>query len=345
MPYAFFRDTVNKMNPNKHTWMIYHTNLCTEIQQNTSPSKFIEEKTVWEWMINIKYDSWDLVVCNLASINIAKVNTSNKIREIMPIITRLLDNVITLNFYPVEEAKITSNKYRPIWIGYLWLAEFLAVNKISYTSDEAKIVVEDLMVEFSQQALLASIELSKERWSYPLFQWSDWSKWILFWEDYNCPEKLRNDNTYTLTPFEQIVDLIKEHWLRFGYMFAPAPNTSTALVVGTTAALLPIYKKYYTETWWTGLNVTIAPNINENNVWYYTEYTNCDLWKVIDLISVVQKYIDQSISFEWQINPAKTTPKDLYWYYFKAWKQWIKTVYYVRSQSLDVQDNCISCSG
>ena len=65
---------------------------------------------------------------------------------------------------------------------------------------------------------------------------------------------------------------------------------------------------------------------------------------VIDMIAVVQKRIDQAISFEWMINPAIVTPSDLYAYYLKAWQQGIKTVYYVRSMSLEVKE-CSSCSG
>jgi len=62
------------------------------------------------------------------------------------------------------------------------------------------------------------------------------------------------------------------------------------------------------------------------------------------MMSVVYKWIDQSASFEWIINPEKVAPVDLYNYYIKAWKQWIKTVYYVRSMSLEVKE-CTSCSG
>jgi ribonucleoside-diphosphate reductase alpha chain len=68
-----------------------------------------------------------------------------------------------------------------------------------------------------------------------------------------------------------------------------------------------------------------------------------DMNDVIDMVAVVYKWIDQSISFEWMINPATVSPKELYEYYMKAHKAGIKTVYYVRSMSLDVKD-CDSCS-
>ena len=71
-----------------------------------------------------------------------------------------------------------------------------------------------------------------------------------------------------------------------------------------------------------------------------------DMNDVIDMISTVYKWIDQSISFEWMIDPAKVSPRELYSYYMKAWKQGIKTVYYVRSLSSEVdKENCVSCSG
>ena len=91
-------------------------------------------------------------------------------------------------------------------------------------------------------------------------------------------------------------------------------------------------------------SVVVAPNLTQENFWYYKEYVNMDMNDVIDMMSVVYKWIDQSASFEWIINPQKTSPADLYKYYVKSWKQGIKTVYYVRSMSLEVKE-CTSCSG
>ena len=81
MPYVFFRDTVNKLNPNSHKGNVYSTQLCTEICQNTSPSKFIEE-TEEDGTVSIKYTAGDTVVCNLASINVAKVHTLEEIEKV-----------------------------------------------------------------------------------------------------------------------------------------------------------------------------------------------------------------------------------------------------------------------
>lgn len=113
MPYVFFRDTVNKLNPNSHKGNIYSTQLCTEICQNTSPSQFLEEVES-DGTVSIKYKAGDTVVCNLASINVAKVHTPEEIAKVVPIAMRILDNVISLNYFPIKEAELTAKKYRSV---------------------------------------------------------------------------------------------------------------------------------------------------------------------------------------------------------------------------------------
>jgi len=339
MPYAFFRDTVNKLNPNKHAWNIYSTQLCVEICQNTSPSKFIEEE-IEDGKIVIKYEPGDSVVCNLASINVAKVNTDEQIKEVIPVAMRVLDNVITLNFYPVKETELTAKKYRSVGLGFLGLAEYLATHQLAYDTKEARDVVDKLFEKYAYYTLKSSNELAKERWTYSVYDGSEWSKWILIWKDANWFKQ----NSQMAEKWLELIDNIKKNWVRFAYHLAPAPNTSTALVVWTTASILPIYKKYFVETNAIAPSVNVAPNLTQENFWYYKEYVNMNMHDVIDMVATIYKWIDQSISFEWMINPATTSPRELYEYYMTAHKKWIKTVYYVRSMSLEVK-TCESCSG
>ena len=340
MPYVFFRDTVNKLNPNKHAGNIYSTQLCTEICQNTAPSQFVEEMVDEYGNINIRYKPWDTVVCNLASINIAKVNDPKTIKEVTGVAMRVLDNVITLNFYPIKEAELTAKKYRSVGLGFLGLAEYLAVNKLAYDSKEARDVVDKVMENFAYETLAASNEIAKERGTYDVYEGSEWSKGIIMWKD----EAWFKANSDMYKDWSKLIADIKSDGLRFAYHLAPAPNTSTAWVVGTTAAMLPIYKKYFIETNSVAPSVVVAPNLTSENFWFYKEYVNMDMNDVIDMVSVIYKWIDQSISFEWIINPQKVSPVELYNYYMKAWKQGIKTVYYVRSMSLEIE-SCESCSG
>ncbi|MDQ7009986.1 MAG: ribonucleoside-diphosphate reductase subunit alpha [Candidatus Gracilibacteria bacterium] len=340
MPYAFFRDTVNRLNPNKHAGNVYSTQLCVEICQNTSPSKFIEEE-IEDGKIVIKYEPGDNVVCNLASINIAKVNEEKDIQEMMPIVARILDNVITLNFYPIKEVELTAKKYRSIGIGFLGLAEYLAVNKLSYDTQEARDETNRLFELYSYHTLSSSNKLAKERGTYEVYKGSEWSKGILLGKD----ENWFKNNSKMSEKWSRLIADIKKDGMRFAYHLAPAPNTSTSLVVGTTASILPIYKKYFVETNAIAPSVNVAPNLTQENFWYYKEYTNLDMKDVIDMVAVIYKWIDQSISFEWMIDPAKTSPRELYEYYVRAYKAGIKTVYYMRSMSLEVKESCDSCSG
>ena len=339
MPYAFFRDTVNKLNPNKHAWNIYCSNLCTEIAQNQSENTFLAEENE-DWVIVTKFQSGDTVICNLASINVAKVNTVDKISSVVPVAMRALDNVIELNAYPLMEAKISAEKYRAVGLGMMWLAQYFAENKLMYWSPESIEATDILFKELAFHTLSSSVELAKERWAYPAFEWSEYSKGRAFGIDLKSLNMEWEENDW----FELSEDM-EDFWTRFGYHSSPAPNTSTGMVVGTTAGLVPVYKKYFVETNWIAPTVVTAPNLNEENFWFYPEYTSMELDKVIEVFSTAQKWIDQSISFEWMINPAKTSPKDLYWYFMKSWKSGIKTIYYIRSQSLEVSEDCSSCSG
>jgi ribonucleoside-diphosphate reductase alpha chain len=340
MPYVFFRDTVNRLNPNRHAGNIYSTQLCTEICQNTSPSKFIEETTE-DGKIVIRYEPGDTVVCNLASINIAKVNDAETIAEIFPVLLRILDNVITLNYYPIQEARRTAERYRSIGIGYLGLAEYLATRKIAYDSPEARQAVEQLFSKYAYHTYRASVDLAKERGTYPLYKGSDFDRGIILGHERNWFTKNTGDGKL----WDQLFDDMRKCGTRFGYHTAPAPNTSTAGVVGTTAALLPIYKRYFVETNLSAPTVRVAPKLDKENFWYYKEYVNMDMNDVIDMMAVVYRWVDQSISFEWMIDPSRVSPEQLFGYYMKTWEEGIKTVYYVRSLSGEVKDDCVSCSG
>ncbi len=341
MPYVFYRDTINRLNPNKHAGMIYSTQLCTEICQNTSPTKFIEEE-IEGGKIVLRYEPGDFVVCNLASINVAKVNEEEVIADVFPTVMRVLDNVITLNFYPIKEAERTALRYRSVGLGYLGLAEYLATRKIAYETKEARNKVNKLFERYTYHTYRASVDLAQERGTYKLYEGSEYSKGILLGRERVWYEK--HTGKYGKDWKKLFIDM-KKNGVRFGYHTAPAPNTSTAGVVGTTAALLPIYKRYFVETNLSAPTIRVAPKLDSENFWFYKEYISMDMNDVIDMMSVIYKWVDQSVSFEWMVDPARVSPEQLYGYYFKAWEEEIKTVYYVRSLSADTKNVCVSCSG
>ena len=137
-PFCFNRDHVNKFNPNPHKGMIYCSNLCTEIAQNMSPIDLVSREIVKtddgdEVVVQVTKPG-EFVVCNLASLVLGNINVKDKaeIRSIVRTVVRALDNVIDLNFYPVEYAKINNRKYRPIGLGVSGYHHMLAKNGIGW---------------------------------------------------------------------------------------------------------------------------------------------------------------------------------------------------------------------
>jgi len=260
-------------------------------------------------------------------------------KQIIPLSMRVLDNVISLNYFPIKEAELTAHKYRSVWLGFLGLSEYLATHQMMYDSQVAVDHVNHLFERYAYHVFSASKNLSKERWQYSVFPGSERSKGIIMWKD---KRRFEQNSKYS-NERSQLIDDIKAYGLRFSYHMSPAPNTSTANVVWTTAGLLPIYKKYFVYNDAVAPSVNVAPKLSQENMRFYKEYVNMKMPEVINMISTIQKRIDQAISFERIINPAEISPKDLYDYYFQGREQGLKTVYYVRSMSLEVKE-CVSCS-
>src|SRR5699024_10976526 len=125
-PFMFYRDEVNRKNPNKHEGMVYSSNLCTEIMQNMSPTIQYEEVVDGDTIITYK-KAGDFVVCNLSSVNLGKAVPQNALERLIPIQVRMLDNVIYLNTIDLKQATITNKKYRAIGLGTFGWHHLLAL--------------------------------------------------------------------------------------------------------------------------------------------------------------------------------------------------------------------------
>src|SRR5690606_36047881 len=112
-PFMFYRDEVNRTNPNRHEGMIYSSNLCSEIMQNMSPTKF-ESVALEDDLVVTRSKPGDFVVCNLSSINLGKAVPASVLERLISIQVRMLDNVIDLNKIPVVQAQRTNSRYRGI---------------------------------------------------------------------------------------------------------------------------------------------------------------------------------------------------------------------------------------
>ncbi|MEM3420459.1 MAG: ribonucleoside-diphosphate reductase subunit alpha [Nitrososphaerota archaeon] len=341
-PYLFFRDTANRLNPNKHCGMVYSSNLCMEIIQNMSTSSKIEEK-IEDNKVIIQYEAGDTVVCNLGAINLGKVYTRKDIKRVMPILVRMLDNVITLNYYPIKEAEITSKKYRAIGIGVSNYHYCLVKNDIQWESEEHLKFADKLFETLAYYGLLSSMNLAKERGKYSMFDGSDWSKGIYFGRDYKTikEESINNNNNF---PWISLTKRIKKYGLRNGYLFAVMPTGSTSLTVGATPSIDPIFKKFYKEEKISGILPQVPPEVDKY-YWHYKSAYDIDQIWIVRAAAVRQKWIDQSQSLNLFIKPSEITGRDLMKLYIECWKNGLKTTYYLRSMSaVDLQEECESCS-
>lgn len=335
-PFAFYRDTVNKMNPNKHSGMIYSSNLCTEIMQNMSPMEINKSEIVDEnGLCRITQDIMpgDFVVCNLSSVVLGNIDvcSDKEVEYVVETQIRAMDNVIDLNYYSVPFAEVTNKKYRAIGLGTSGYHHMLVNNRIHWTEEKHKEFADEVYERINYYAMKASMEIAKEKGAYKLFEGSDWDNGYYF--------ELRG---YLDEKWCELRDEIKKNGMRNGYLLAIAPNGSTATIAGTSEGIDPVMARFYLEEKKGSIIPKTAPDLNDSNYWYYNPAYNIDqLWS-IQVNGIRQRHIDQGQSFNLYIT-NNYTMRQIMNLYIEACKCGVKSIYYVRSKSLEVTE-CESCS-
>ncbi|MDY2959595.1 MAG: ribonucleoside-diphosphate reductase subunit alpha [Hornefia sp.] len=335
-PFAFYRDTVNKMNPNKHSGMIYCSNLCTEIAQNMSEGELISTTVTTEEgedVIVTKTKPGDFVVCNLASLCLGNIDVSdsNEIETLTETVVRALDNVIDLNFYPINDAKLTNHKYRAVGLGVSGYHHMLAKNKIKWESEQHLQFADKVFEDIGYAAVKAGNELAKERGSYSMFDGSEWQSGEYF-----------RRRGYNSERWQKLRESVAEHGMRNAWIMATAPTSSTSILIGTTAGLDPVMNKFFLEEKKGAILPRVAPELSVETYWYYKQAHYIDQTWSVRAAGIRQRHIDQAQSFNfWITNEYKMS--QLLNLYILAWEKGVKTVYYVRSKALD-PDDCDSCS-
>ncbi len=391
-PFLTFKDTANRANPNKHAGIIRSSNLCTEIFQNTSPNHYkirvkFNDGTValFEEDDEVTVDSGitkaakkitaldtiggkdiyivdkeeipgDTAVCNLASVNLSKINTLEDIARVVPIAIRMLDNVIDLNFYPVEKVKKTNLKTRAIGLGVMGEAQMLAEAGIEWGSYEHFSKIDEIMESVSYYAIKTSSDLALEKGKYSQFEGSDWSKGIF-------PVDKANENACKLVDrgglfgythdWLALKEKVKKDGMRNGYLMSVAPTSSISILTGTTQAIEPIYKRKWFEVNLSGEIPVTAPNLNPDTWAYYVSSYDLDQRVLVKAAAIRQKWIDQGQSVNIFIRLDKASGRYLNDIYMTAWKYGLKSTYYLRAQSpeaLEAKDytedrsmECIGC--
>ena len=335
-PFTFNRDTVNRANPNAHKGMIYCSNLCTEIAQNMAPietvSKEVETKDGDTVVVTTTHPG-EFVVCNLASLSLGRLplEDEEKMKEKVATVVRALDNVINLNFYPVPYAQLTNQRYRSIGLGISGYHHALAKRRIKWESEEHLEFMDKVFETINRAAILASSNLAKEKGSYQFFEGSDWQTGAYF-----------DKRGYDSAEWQDVRKTVALQGMRNAYLLAVAPTSSTSIIAGTTAGLDPIMKRFFLEEKKGSMLPRVAPELSDETYWMYkSAYLINQKWSV-RASGVRQRHIDQAQSMNLYIT-NDFTMRQILDLYLLAWKEGVKTIYYVRSKSLEVEE-CESCS-
>ncbi|EMS31116.1 Ribonucleotide reductase of class Ia (aerobic), alpha subunit [Mariniradius saccharolyticus AK6] len=346
-PYMLYKDSANKKSNQQNLGTIKSSNLCTEIIEYTAPD--------------------EVAVCNLASIALPKFVTEgpdgklffdhNKLYEITKVATRNLNKVIDINYYPVEEARRSNFRHRPIGLGVQGLADAFIMLRMPFDSAEAKGLNEDIFETIYYAAVETSMELAKTQGSYETFEGSPASKGILQFDMWGVTPKSGRWN------WDELKVNVIQHGLRNSLLVAPMPTASTSQILGNNECFEPYTSNIYTRRTLSGefivVNKHLMKDLIKLGLWNDTMKNRLiaangsvqnipgipqnikDIYKtvwelsqrvIIDMAADRGAYICQSQSmnvFMQDPNFGKLTSMHFY-----AWKKGLKTgMYYLRSQA------------
>lgn len=350
-PFAFMRDTVNRANPNGHEGVIYCSNLCTEIAQNTSAIEEVTREVVTEdgdTVVVTTTRPGDFVVCNLASLSLGRlpVEDDETMGHVIETAVRALDNVIDLNFYALPYARITNHRYRSIGLGVSGYHHMLARRGISWESEDHLAFADEVFERINYHAIRASERLAEERGAYGLFEGSDWQTGAYFAKRGYCSlsgevAEVR-EGAMGSERWGELAEAVVRNGVRNAYLLAIAPTSSTSILSGTTPGIDPIMRKFFLEEKKGSMLPRVAPELSPRTYWYYKPAHYIEQTWSVRAAGVRQRHIDQAQSMNLYITNDYTLRQVLR-LYLEAWRRGVKTIYYVRSKSLEVEE-CESCS-
>lgn len=337
-----YKDACNRKSNHQNLGTIKSSNLCTEIVEYTAAD--------------------EVAVCNLASVAVnmfVKVEKKefdfNKLKEITKIVARNLDKIIDENYYPIEEARNSNMRHRPIGIGIQGLADAFILLRMPFDSEEASLLNKQIFETIYYGALEASCELAKKYGPYSTYEGSPVSKGILQYDMWNVtPSSLWN--------WTQLKEMISKYGVRNSLLIAPMPTASTAQILGNNESFEPYTSNIYTRRVLSGefqvVNQHLLNDLTKLGLWDETMknqiIANCgsiqnipnipdDLKKIYRTVwEISQKvilnmaadrgaFIDQSQSLN--IHIEKPSYSVLTSMHFYGWHKGLKTgMYYLRTK-------------
>ena len=349
-PYVMFIDSANKEHVMKDMGMVKMSNLCSEIFQYQTTSNIVGYSGNNDWGQDIS--------CNLGSLNIANVMKNGKISEVVDVAIRALSFVSDYtNIENVPTVRKGNQSSHSIGLGAMNLHGYLISEGIIYTSREALDFSNVFFAMIRYYAIKTSMDIAKEKGeTFKGFEKSEYAKGSdsnvlgkYYKKDYlPQTEKVKKlfENIYipTKEDWSKLLDEVKESGIYNAYLMAIAPTQSISYIQSSTSSIMPITEQIEVRTY--GDSTTIYPMpflSNENLLWYQSAY-NMDMKKVIDMVSVIQRHVDQGISTTLFVTDEKTT-RDIAKYYIYAHKKGLKSLYYTRTKmTREGTNECVSCS-
>jgi ribonucleoside-diphosphate reductase alpha chain len=351
-PWITFKDACNLRSPQQHIGVVHSSNLCTEITLNTSAD--------------------EIAVCNLGSVNLVQhiedgELNMKKLKKTIRTAVRMLDNVIDINYYSVEQARTSNMRHRPVGLGLMGFQDALYKLGIAYGSQGAVTFADRSMEAISYYAIDASSRLAKERGPYATFSGSLWSRGILPIDSLKLLRQERGEdylevNTDTTLDWDKLRARVQLNGIRNSNVMAIAPTATIANITGVSQSIEPTYQNLYVKSNLSGEFTVVNPymvhdlkslglwdTVMVNDLKYYdgslqaiervpldvkqryaTAFEVEPRW-LVDAASRRQKWIDQAQSLNLYI--AEASGKKLDITYRMAWLRGMKTTYYLRALS------------
>lgn len=361
-PYMLYKDACNKKSNQKNLGVIKSSNLCTEILEYT--------------------DKDETAVCNLASIALPKYVDEEtrtfdyqKLHEVTKIVTKNLNRVIDRNFYPVDTARKSNMRHRPIGLGVQGLADVFILHRVAFDSDEAKEINSRIFETMYHAALEASCELAQVDGPYETFEGCPASQGVLQFDMWGDDTKLSG-----MYDWGSLKEHIKENGLRNSLLMAPMPTASTAQILGNNECFEPYTTNIYLRRTLAGefvvVNRHLVEDLKKIGIWskdmkdlmvkaggsiqnivdipdeikkLYRTVWEIKMKDIIDMAADRGRFIDQSQSMNlFMESPTLSKLSSMHMY---AWKKGLKTgMYYLRSKAkarpiqFSLEPECVACS-
>ena len=361
-PYMLYKDSCNRKSNQKNLGTIKSSNLCTEIIEYT--------------------DADETSVCNLASIALPKyVNKETKtfdfekLHEVTKTVTKNLNRVIDKNFYPVETARKSNMRHRPIGLGVQGLADVFILCGLPFDCEESRTMNAHIFETMYHAALEASSELAETDGSYETFEGSPASQGIL------QPDMWEGETKFSgRYDWDAMRERVKTKGLRNSLLMAPMPTASTAQILGNNECFEPYTTNIYLRRTLAGefvvVNNHLVNALKERGLWskemkdlmvkaggsvqnitdipddiksLYKTVWEISQKVIIDMAADRNRFIDQSQSMNLFVEaPTLSKLSSMHMY---AWKQGLKTgMYYLRSKAkarpiqFSLEPECVACS-